>query len=167
MRAAERDAFRRAFESPVLVDAVALERTVVRVLEGEILRGYGLARRASQLVPGRSETFDRLARSEIVAIVVARDLAPRSQREVETQASGIPIWLGPPKDAAGAAIGRRATGVLGLLPGQVTERLLQNLERFSRLEGLSRSLGGSPSDSATAVCSDGGSVPCESGLGSV
>lgn len=166
-RAVEREAFRRAFDEPVLADAAALERAVAEVLEAEILRGLGLGRRASQLVPGRSETFERVDSGELIAVVVARDLADRSQREVAAAAAGFPVWVGPSKEAIGRALGRGPTGVVGLLSGQVARRLVLNLERLGRFLGLevpedatARQVDASPSD-------DGGGAPCGTGVGSV
>lgn len=136
-RAVTKGGFGRAFEAPVIASADDLVNTVERVLEGEILRDLGLARRASQCVAGRTEALRGLDEGEVHGLIVARDLAPRSLREVvEAAGARAPVSYGPSKEALGHALGRGPTGVVGLGDGQVARRIVQNLERWNRFLGL-------------------------------
>jgi predicted RNA-binding protein YlxR (DUF448 family) len=133
-RAVERGAFKRAFEAPVIVDAAALERHVGDTLEAESLRALGLARRQSLLAPGRSETLRWLQAGDVTCVVAATDLAPRSRQQLEGQVGEtIPLLEGPTKVDIGSALGRRATGVVGLGSGRPAERVIHHLRRLARL----------------------------------
>lgn len=132
-RAVERDGFRRAFDAPVLVGADELVAAASRVLEGEALQALGLLRRTGQGVAGREECLRVHGSSSLRALMIARDLSPRSVREVTSALPAVPACFGPPKEAVGLALGRAPTGVIGLLDGQISRRLLVNLERLNRL----------------------------------
>jgi hypothetical protein len=166
-QAVERNGFRRAFDEAVIVTVESLTQSTLDVLETEVLRSLGLARRANQLVPGRDETWKRNALQELNAVVIARDLSERSQREVFSVVSEVPVLYGPPKTAMGEALGRGPTGVIGLVGGQVARRLIENLERLRRLLGLSAPPDAVLGSKAQDSVEESNRAPCETEAGSV
>lgn len=166
-QAVERNAFRRAFDEAVIVTVESLRDSTTEVVEAEVLRSLGLARRANQLVPGREETWKRHALGELNAVVMARDLSERSQREVFSGVSEVPVLYGPPKTAMGNALGRGPTGVIGLVGGQTARRLVENLERLRRLLSLPAPPDAVLDSKASVSAEESNRAPCETEAGSV
>ena len=150
-RAVERGGFQRAYDAAVIVDAEQLVLCVSTVLEGEVLAGLGLARRASQLVAGREESWRAHATNRATALVVARDLSDRSRNEVtEALAGRVEALVGPTKESMGCAIGRKPTGVVALLSGSIITRVSADLRRAS---GFRFPVPTSPTSTASAEAS--------------
>lgn len=135
MRAVERGGFARAFEAAVLppADVVGL---ATGVLEAESLRGLGLLRRQQRLWPGRTEALRASLAGESCCLIVARDLAARSVREVSAELpETAELVVGPDKAAMGVALGRGPTGVVALGIGPLAMRVKQYLQRLAALSG--------------------------------
>lgn len=127
-RAGDRGAFERAFEAPVL-GAAGLPAVVAQTLAAEVGAGLGLLRRAGRLAAGRDDVSRALAESLVTALVLAHDLSERTRRDVEQRAGSLPIVTGPAQEDIGRAIGRKPTGVLGLLGGPRASLVLADLQR--------------------------------------
>lgn len=130
-RAVEKGGFERAFEAPVLARPAPLADTVAATLAGEVSAGLGLLRRAGRLAAGRDDVQRALEAGTVTALVLSRDLSERTRREVATRAGQLPVVPGPSQEEVGRAVGRKPTGVLGLLGGPRAEVLLQDLRRLS------------------------------------
>jgi uncharacterized protein len=152
-KAAERGAFRRAFDAAVLLpaDLVAATRQVLTV---EGLLGLGLLRRQGRLFPGRTEALKQLKSGEAGAVILAQDLTERSHKELaEAVAGRARIIQGPPKASMGVAMGRGPTGVVAVGKGPFVSRVVCNLQRLA-------GLGGSAIDAPSGA-------PCGSGVAGV
>lgn len=136
-RAVEKGGLARAFEAAVIADPIELSAEVERVIAAEALRGLSIARRVGRLWPGRTEALDvATKRPQSTVIVMAADLARRSQEEVaHAIGSEERLVTGATKDEMGAAIGRRATGVLALATGPHAKTVLSDLQRLARFRG--------------------------------
>lgn len=139
-RASEKGGFARAFEAPVLDTGKVLEAKVEAALCGEVLSGLGLARRAGQLVAGRDEVLRRLETAPVEALVLAADLSDRSRAELTGRLpDDARVLRGPAKEAMGGALGRKPTGVVALLAGPLATRVVADLIRWSRFDGIAPS----------------------------
>jgi uncharacterized protein len=137
-KAVERGGFERAFEAAVLARPEPLLESVEATLHGEIAAGLGLLRRAGRLAAGRDDVgraLDEAREGGVRALVLARDLSERTVREVTARSGALPVVRGPTQEEVGKAIGRKPTGVLGVLGGPRGETLLLDLVRLARLEG--------------------------------
>ena len=143
--ACQKGAFGRAFEAPCVVEPGLVER-VASLLTEEFLALLGLLRRQSAVAAGRDEALR--VRSTARAVLVASDLSERSRREVDEGFAGVPVVEGPPMEAVGHAMGVRPVGVVALLPGALTDRLLQEANRLGGV--LGRAVGTSSSPVASA-----------------
>jgi hypothetical protein len=129
-RAVEKGGFERAFEAPVLGKPDDVVTTVQATLESEVKQGLGLLRRASRLAAGRDDVARALAEGRVTALVLANDLSERTLREVKERAAALPVVTGPSQADVGHAIGRKPTGVLGLLGGPRSDVLWNDLRRL-------------------------------------
>lgn len=136
-RSVEKGGLARAFDAAIIADPAALSAEVERVIAAEALRGLSIARRVGRLWPGRTEALDvATKRPQSTVVVIAADLARRSQEEVaHALESSDRVVLGATKDEMGAAIGRRATGVLALATGPHAQAVLSDLSRLARFRG--------------------------------
>lgn len=133
--AIDRGGFARAFGAPILADAAALADEVDRVLQQEVLRALGLLRRQSGLIVGRSECLEQAAAGRKGQWVLAADLAERSLGDLGDAPGG--ALRGPNMEAIGQALGRGPVGVLLVTgPGALRRRLVTDLSRWGRLQGL-------------------------------
>lgn len=133
-RAVDKAAFERAFDAPVLVQPDPLAAAVRAALWGEAAAGLGLLRRAARLAAGREDVRRALSDGRVVAVVLASDLSERTRREVEALAGELLVVSGPGQVAIGNAIGRKPTGVLGVLGGPRAELLLSDLRRAASFD---------------------------------
>lgn len=137
--AVERGGFARAFDvapGAVVAKPDALVAAVEQTLSAEALVQLGLALRAGQLFPGRDEALRAVAAGTARAVVFARDLAERSRADVGAAVGGVPVVVGPGKDAVGRALGRKPTGVVALAGGAAATRALLDVTRWARVAGL-------------------------------
>ena len=125
-KAIDRGAFKRAFEAPVLAELEELIEEVMRALTARCLQTLGLARRMGVAKVGRTEALESKERNPSTKIFVAEDLSARSLRVVGELEE---ILLLPEKAAVGHALGRRATGVVGIAPCAIAD----GLQRTCRL----------------------------------
>lgn len=130
-RAVEKGGFERAFEAPVLARPAPLADAVAAALGGEVSAGLGLLRRAGRLAAGRDDVARALEAGTVTAFVLSSDLSERTRRDVEARAGGLPVVTGPAQAEVGRAVGRKPTGVLGLLGGPRAELVLADLRRLS------------------------------------
>jgi hypothetical protein len=131
-KAVQRKAFARAFDDAVLVDFTALIAEVRASLMRRVLENLGLAYLAGQCVPGRTKADEESEQGRAIAIVVSCDLSERSLREVESR-PGISMLTGPQKELLGKALGRLETGVVALLKGRISDRIVCDLKRLESL----------------------------------
>ena len=142
-RAVQKRAFSRAFEDAVaVVEQATLFDEVRNGLKKRILENLGLALRASQCVLGRTRAQGEITLGRAIALMVADDLSARSCRDlgvnVNEGVSGIPVLVGPCKELTGQALGKLETGVVALLKGRISDRIICDLKRFQALCGYSR-----------------------------
>lgn len=112
-------------------------------LEESIIGGLGLLRRMGRLVIGRDMAKGLLSGDEVVAILLAADLAPRSQKEMkealERSDSGAKIFIAPIlMSQLDAGLGREKTGVVAILKSRITDEILWQLKVLTEILGLPR-----------------------------
>ncbi|HEY4221340.1 MAG TPA: DUF448 domain-containing protein [Myxococcota bacterium] len=129
-KALDKGGFERAFEAPVL-DGQKAVSSVLSTLEGEVLHGLGLLRRAGRLVAGRDEVERARVAGSVQALALAVDLSERTRRDVTSSAGDLRVLAAPPQERIGAAIGRKPTGVLAVLAGPAADRVVAGLSRWA------------------------------------
>ena len=132
-RASVRGGFKRAFEESVVVSS-ELSDEVLEIIDHMLLQDLGIARRLGTLIAGRTDTFDAVKKDESIFVGASSDLSDRSRRELEKELSlrEVSIRILPDKNAVGRAIGRRATGVVGIRSSRVADRVARNCQRRLR-----------------------------------
>lgn len=131
VKAVQRKAFERAFDAAVIVQVDELVQQVVTALQKNILQNLGLGLRASQCIPGREKVRELFEKNTLVGVVVAEDLTENSKNELKYVQEQVQLLTGPSKQVIGHALGRSETGVVGLLKGRISDRLVIDLKRLS------------------------------------
>lgn len=135
-RAVQRRAFFRAFDEDVIVGWPELMNDVDHVLRKYVLDNLGLALVAGQCVAGRTKAFEKVAKGEATALLVASDLTERSTKDLGLDTCQIDVLVGPSKEQLGAALGKVETGVVALLKGRISDRVVNDLRRFQVVLGV-------------------------------
>lgn len=128
--AVKKRAFNRSFKGSILVDYENLKASVRERLLKSILENLGLAFCAGQCVVGRTKVQEDSDRYKMKAIVMACDLSARSVKELDFD---VMILTGPSKDLMGQSLGRSVTGVVALLKGRISDRIVCDLLRWQFL----------------------------------
>lgn len=131
-RAVQRKAFSRSFDEPVKVEFQALLAEVKASLERRVLENLGLAYRVGQCVAGRTQADEEDVEGRAVALLISSDLSERSRREAQNR-PGTSVLTGPTKEQVGHALGRVETGVVALLKGRISDRIVIDVKRLESL----------------------------------
>jgi ribosomal protein L7Ae-like RNA K-turn-binding protein len=96
------------------------------------LRLIGLGKRAGSVVAGTSRVRHGLKRGEVLLVVLAEDLNPRTEEKVGrlARAKGVPIVEGPGSEELGRRFGGKPLQALGLLDAN----LAREIGRADRVE---------------------------------
>jgi predicted RNA-binding protein YlxR (DUF448 family) len=129
--AVKKKSFNRSFRGSILVDYKNLKISVKERLQKSILDNLGLAFCAEQCVVGRSKVNEASVGDKIKAIIMACDLSIRSVNELDFK--DVPILTGPFKTLIGQSLGRSVTGVVALLKGRISDRIVCDLLRWQFL----------------------------------
>ncbi len=136
--ALKKRAFNRSFKGSILVDDANLLTSIKENLLHRILENLGLAYCAGQCVVGRTKVQEDRVSDKIKAIVIAYDLSERSVTELDfdelKQTKDVVVLTGPSKNLMGQALGRSLTGVVALLKGRISDRIICDLLRWQFLK---------------------------------
>ena len=135
--AVKKRAFNRSFKGSILVDYENLKASVKERLQKSILENLGLAFCAGQCVVGRTKVQEDSVSDKIKAIVMACDLSTRSLNELDFDEfclkKNVMLLSGPSKNLIGQSLGRSVTGVVALLKGRISDRIVCDLLRWQFL----------------------------------
>jgi len=129
-------AFGRAFKKECFVDHNLLFREVKKILIKCVLENLSLAYRAGQCIVGRTKVFKEGTFQNFLALILANDLSLRSLEEINEEIKHLPnvnILKGPSKELIGNTFGRDKTGVVALLKGRISDRIMNDLMRWQSL----------------------------------
>jgi len=133
--AASKRMFARAARKDVSVPA-GLADTVAELLKRRCLNHLGLARRAGQVAAGAEKVRAQIATGRTAALFEAADGSPQERRKFTALAPHVPtvdVFTGA---ELGAALGREAAAVhVALLPGRLTDTLLEDAARYAGVRG--------------------------------
>ncbi len=135
--AVKKRAFSRSFKGSIFVNFEELFTSVKESLLGRILENLGLAYCAGQCVAGRTKVQEMSLSDKIIAFVIASDLSTRSVTELDfdklKEEKVVVVLTGPFKNLIGQALGRSVTGVVALLKGRISDRIVCDLQRWQFL----------------------------------
>jgi len=127
-----REAFRQEV-TPAPVDE--LVRAMAGVMEERALTCIRMARKAGRLVSGYTPVSRALMHQPVTCLLIAADTAPERRHEYEAWCAKrqIPVHSFLSKARLGELAGRDQSSALGILDARLSARLLEYLERVSRL----------------------------------
>ncbi len=136
-----KNGFSRAFSRQVKVDFNNLLIDVTKNLQTYILDIMGLAFSAGQCVAGRDMAMKEVLSHQALAVFLVSDLAQRSFeqiiKEVDAKKGNKPrILRGLSKELMGNALGRVQTGIVALRKGNISNRIVYELERLNHLMAI-------------------------------
>lgn len=119
-------------------NAEAMMAHVHSRLKKSSLAKLGFLKKLGHLEAGKDAVFQCLKNDKVEAVLLAKDLSDRSKNEVmnklkEKKGSQV-IVSSLLMDEIGQSLGRKQTGVVGLLKCRITNEALWQFNKFSKLE---------------------------------
>jgi ribosomal protein L7Ae-like RNA K-turn-binding protein len=108
-----------------------LADTVAELLKRRCLNHLGLARRAGLVAAGAEKVRAQIATGRTAALFEAADGSRDERDKMVALATDVPIVDVFTGAEMGAALGRDAAVHVGLLPGALTARLLEDAARYA------------------------------------
>ncbi|MDA0712769.1 MAG: DUF448 domain-containing protein [bacterium] len=134
-------AFNRAFKNICNVDFGPMFSATKDVLLKRILENLGLSYRIGQCIAGRTLVMKEGTSRKYSALILSEDLSAHSSRDWNSGVDGNcktdVLLKGPTKLLIGNALGRPETGVVALLKGRISERIINDLMRWRSLSDFS------------------------------
>ncbi len=122
--------FGRAARQKVCVDDDLADQ-VERLLTRRFYDGFGLSRRAGQMVMGFDQVQTWLVTSKPAVLIAAFDGAEDGRRKLRHLAADKPLIVAGPREELGAAVGRESLVHAILPPGKLAVRTLRDAARLS------------------------------------
>lgn len=134
-------AFNRAFKNVCNVDFGPMFSATKDVLLKRILENLGLSYRIGQCIAGRTLVLKEGVTRRYSALILAEDLSAHTAKDwnsgVDSNGRTEVLLKGPSKLLIGNALGRPETGVVALLKGRISERIINDLMRWRSLSDFS------------------------------
>jgi uncharacterized protein len=131
-RAVAKNLFAKAARAPARAPA-DLDAEIESLLVRRTLSTLGLARRAGQVTVGFEQVRAALRSGNAAVLVAASDGAADGRQKLRRLAPALPLIVAFSSTELGAALGRESLVHVGVAPGGLARRLLQDVER---LEGF-------------------------------
>lgn len=122
--------FARAAGGPA-VAAADLAAQIERQLAERACAFIGLARRAGQLIAGRSRVREAIGCGGVAVVITARDADPLDRVAHPGLHGPIGHFAVLTEAEIGAAVGRDSIAHVGIAPGQLAEKLMHELTRLA------------------------------------
>jgi uncharacterized protein len=144
---AERACFVKACQKKMLfkgektlpITAEAMTDMVFTRLKKSSLARLGFLRKLGHIEAGREAVKRLMVEDKATAVLLAKDLSKRSHEEIFLKgknAQAVPYVSPYSMDEIGQSIGRKKTGVVGLLKSRITDEILLQLKKLSNLKPL-------------------------------
>lgn len=132
-KACERNMFARAIRGHAVVPD-DLPARVAALARQRALSTLGQARRAGLVAAGFQQVRDAFRRHPVRAVMCAADAAANGRDKIRGLARSTVAMVAPfSAEELGGALGRAPTVHVALLPGRLTERFLDEMQRAERL----------------------------------
>jgi predicted RNA-binding protein YlxR (DUF448 family) len=120
-------------EKTLVANEKEMLNTIYERIKKSALHRLGLLRRLGHCEVGRDATKRLMLDQKLMALFVAKDLAPRSIQEIRAHTS-ISFIVSPfLMEEIGNCLGRSKTGVVGLLKSRITQELLFQIKMLSQI----------------------------------
>lgn len=143
---ANKACFQKAFQKKMLfrgektlpANADTMMTMVYTRIKKSSLARLGFMRKLGQIEAGREAVMRLLQEGKIDTVLCAQDLSPRSLKDVHEKSAltqTVRLQMSPfLMDEMGQSIGRKKTGVVGLLKSRITDEIVLQLTKLSKLE---------------------------------
>lgn len=125
-------------EKTLPVNADVMSDHVRSRIRKSTLSRFGVLRRMGAIEVGRDAVKRLMLDGKAHAVILAKDLSARSVGEVREKADATSpelLHMSPfLMDEIGQSIGRKKTGVVGLLKSRITDEILLQIKKLSNLE---------------------------------
>jgi predicted RNA-binding protein YlxR (DUF448 family) len=119
------------------MDGDAMIKTMIRRIKSSSLSRLGLLKKLGQLESGRDAVKRMITLRQVSVILFAKDMSTRSQEEIRKLGEAYQDqWALSPflMDEIGQCLGRKKTGVVGLLKSRITDEIVLQIKKLSKLE---------------------------------
>ena len=135
--AAQKRLFAKAARANVSV-APDLADTVAELLRRRCLNHLGLAQRAGLVASGAEKVRAQIASGRTAALLGASDGSLAERQKMSALVPGVPVVDVLSSAELGGALGKEMAVHVALLPGRLTEMILEDANRFRGLRGDKR-----------------------------
>jgi predicted RNA-binding protein YlxR (DUF448 family) len=132
--AAQKRLFAKAARANVSV-APDLADTVAELLRRRCLNHLGLAQRAGLVASGAEKVRAQIASGRTAALLGASDGSLAERQKMSALVPGVPVVDVLASTELGGALGKEMAVHVALLPGRLTEMILEDANRFRGLRG--------------------------------
>jgi predicted RNA-binding protein YlxR (DUF448 family) len=107
-----------------------------RRIKISFLSKLGFSRKLGQLETGKDAVMRLVGDGKIFAVLLAKDLSDRSKDSCHLWKERMAYVFDAPllMDEIGQCLGRRKTGVVGLMKSRITDEILLHVNKLSKLE---------------------------------
>lgn len=130
--AAQKRLFARAAQADVNV-AAGLADTVAELLRRRCLNHLGLAQRAGLVAAGAEKVRAQIATGRTAALIEASDGSAAERQKMSALVPGVPVVDVFTSTELGGALGKEMAVHVALLPGRLTEMIVEDAGRYSGL----------------------------------